>query len=137
MTDLKALIAKQRAKNTEVVSDDVDVVLGGEKVVLTVERVHPDIWDALVLAHPPRSGSASDAELGYNGKSLTLAYPRILVDGESISGEGFAEVYGELDSTWRNAIGIVIWGININHALQELRSMGKARAGRRSPSPAN
>lgn len=137
MVDLKALIAKQRAKNSEVVSENVDIVLGGEKVTLTVERLHPDGWDALMLANPRRKGSESDAEAGYNTKAVTLAYPRLLLDGEALDREAVAEMYAELDSAWRNAIGIVIWGVNMNHALQEMRSLGKAPAGLRSPSPAN
>lgn len=137
MTDLKALIANQRAKNAVVVSDDVEIVVGGEKVTLTIERVHPDAWDALMLAFPPRAGSASDSELGYNAKGVILNYPRLLNDGEALDEEGIAELYSDLDSVWRNAIGIVIWGVNMNHALQEMRSLGKARAGQKSHSPAN
>lgn len=137
MTDLKALISKQRAKNEKVVSDDVVIVVGGEPVTLTVERVHPDVWDQLILANPRRKGSESDDEAGYNTKGVTLAYPRLLIDGEALDKETLAELYAELDSTWRNAIGVVIWGINVNHALQEMRALGKVRAGRKSPSPAN
>ena len=137
MTDLKSLIAKQRAKNAEVVSESVDIVLGGEKVTLTVERVHPDVWDDLMISNPRRTGSESDAEAGYNTKAVTLAYPRLLLDGEALSKDDVGEMYAELDSAWRNAIGIVIWGVNMNHALSEMRSVGKARAGRKSPLPAN
>lgn len=137
MVDLKALAAKQRAKVAEVVSDKVDIMFGGEKVTLTVERVHPDVWDALVLANPRRPGSESDEQAGYNTKGVSLAYPRLLNDGEAMTKEEIAELFADLDSPWRNAIGIVIWGVNMNHALAEMRSVGKARAGRKSPSPAN
>lgn len=137
MVDLKALAAKQRAKVAAVVSDDVDIMFGGEKVTLTVERVHPDTWDALMLANPPRKGSKSDEEAGYNTKGVSLAYPRLLNDGEAMTKEQIAELWADLESPWRNAIGIVIWGVNMNHAFQEMRSAGKARAGQKSPSPAN
>ena len=137
MVDLKALAAKQRAKITEVVSEDVDIMFGGEKVTLTVERVHPDIWDALILANPRRRGSESDEEAGYNTKGVSLAYPRLLNGGEAMTKDEIAELFSDLESPWRNAIGVVIWGVNMNHALQEMRSAGKARAGRKSPSPAN
>lgn len=135
--DLKALIEKQRAELEVVKSDDVEVVLGGEIVTLTVEKLHPDEWDALILRNPPRPGAASDEETGYNTKGVTLGYPRLRQDGDLLGAERIKEMYSVLDSTWRNALSIVIWGVNINNSLAELRALGKARAGRKSPSPAN
>lgn len=138
MTDLKELAARQRAKMTEVVSDTVDVVLGGEKITLEVERLHPDDWDALMIANPARPGSKSDAEAGYNTKAVTLAYPRLKLNGEALTADQIKnDLYADLESPWRNAIAIVIWGVNVNHALVEMRALGKASAGRKSPSPAN
>lgn len=135
--DLKALIEKQRAELEVVKSDDVDVVVGGERVTLTVEKVHPDVWDELTLRNPARPGSDADAELGYNAKGVTLAYPRLLQDGEVLDADTRVGLLSVLDSTWRNALGIVIWGVNVNGPLAELRALGKAPAGRKSPSPAN
>lgn len=136
MVDLKALVDRQRAKNEEVVSEDVDVVLGGEIVRITVQKVIPEVWDKLVMRNPARPGSASDEEAGYNTKGVTLAYPRLLIDDEVLDAETIASIYEVLESTWRNALGIVIWGVNVNGALKELRDLGKARAGQSSPSPA-
>lgn len=135
--DLKALIEKQRAELEVVKSENVDVVVGGEKVTLTVEKVHPDVWDGLMMRNPARPGSDSDAEAGYNTKGVTLAYPRLLQDGEVLDAATRADLVGVLDSTWRNALSIVIWGVNVNGPLAELRALGKAPAGRKSPSPAN
>jgi hypothetical protein len=135
--DLKALIEKQRAELEVVKSESVDVVLGGEKVTLTVEKVHPDVWDGLMQRNPARPGSDSDVEAGYNTKGVTLAYPRLLQDGEVLDEQTRADLVSVLDSTWRNALSIVIWGVNVNGPLSELRALGKARAGRKSPSPAN
>lgn len=135
--DLKALIEKQRAELEVVKSESVDVVLGGEKVTLTVEKVHPDVWDGLMQRNPARPGSDSDVEAGYNTKGVTLAYPRLLQDGVVLDAETRADLVAVLDSTWRNALSIVIWGVNVNGPLSELRALGKARAGRKSPSPAN
>lgn len=135
--DLKALIEKQRAELEVVKSESVDVVLGGEKVTLTVEKVHPDVWDGLMQRNPARPGSDSDVEAGYNTKGVTLAYPRLLQDGEVLDEQTRADLVAVLDSTWRNALSIVIWGVNVNGPLSELRALGKARAGRKSPSPAN
>lgn len=135
--DLKALIEKQRAELEVVKSESVDVVLGGEKVTLTVEKVHPDVWDGLMQRNPARPGSDSDVEAGYNTKGVTLAYPRLLQDGVVLDEQTRADLVAVLDSTWRNALSIVIWGVNVNGPLSELRALGKARAGRKSPSPAN
>lgn len=136
-TDLKTLIDRQRAKNEEVVAEDVEVVLGGEIVTITVQKVTPETWDKLIMRNPARTGSASDEEAGYNTKGVTLAYPRLLLDGEVLDSETIASMYAVLESTWRNALGIVIWGVNVNGALKELRDLGKARAGRSSRLPAN
>lgn len=135
--DLKALIEKQRAELEVVKSESVDVVLGGEKITLTVEKVHPDVWDGLMQRNPARPGSDSDVEAGYNTKGVTLAYPRLLQDGVVLDEQTRADLVAVLDSTWRNALSIVIWGVNVNGPLSELRALGKARAGRKSPSPAN
>jgi len=135
--DLKALIEKQRAELEVVKSESVDVVVGGEKVTLTVEKVHPDVWDGLMQRNPARPGSDSDVEAGYNTKGVTLAYPRLLQDGEVLDEQTRADLVSVLDSTWRNALSIVIWGVNVNGPLSELRALGKVPAGRKSPSPAN
>lgn len=135
--DLKALIEKQRAAVAKVRSDDVEIMVGGELVALTVEKVHPDVWDELMMRNPARHGSDSDTEAGYNTKAVTLAYPRLILEGEALDAATRAELYADLDSTWRNALSIVIWGVNVNGPLSEMRALGKARAGRKSPSPAN
>ncbi|GAA1148400.1 hypothetical protein GCM10009651_36340 [Microbacterium natoriense] len=131
MTDLKALIEKQRAELEVVKFKTVDVVCGGEKVTLTVEKVIPDVWDALMISSPARRGSESDSIVGYNTKAVSLAYPRLLRDGELLDSQTRADLYAVLDSTWRNAIGVVIWGVNVNEPLQEMRTLGKASAGRK------
>lgn len=137
MTDLKALIEKQREKLAEVVFQSVDVVVGGEKVTLDVEKLHPDEWDVLVAENPPRRGVDADNLVGYNPKAMTAAYPRIRVGDELLSAETWRDLYGVLDSVWRNQIEVTIWGVNVNESLKVLRGLGKARAGRKSPSPAN
>lgn len=128
--DLKSLIEKQRAELAVVKSESVDVVVGGEKVTLTIEKLHPDVWDVLMMRSPARPGSEADGEVGYNTKAVTLAYPRILRDGELLDAESVADLYSVLDSVWRNALGIIIWGVNVNGPLAELRALGKAPAGR-------
>lgn len=135
--DLKALIEKQRAKIDVVKESSVEVVIGDEKRVVTVGRVRPDAWDALMADNPPRRGVEADAMVGYNVKGVTVAYPLISVGGESLDAEGWAELYSVLDSVWRNNIGTLIWGVNVQETLKELQALGKAPAGQSSPSPAN
>lgn len=131
MTDLKALIEKQRAELEVVKFQTVDVVVGGEKVTLTVEKVLPDVWDGLMIASPARRGSESDSIVGYDTKAVSLVYPRLLLDGEVLDAQTRADLFAVLDSTWRNAIGVAIWGVNVHESLQEMHALGKASAGRK------
>ncbi|MGW9268326.1 hypothetical protein [Microbacterium sp. NPDC055599] len=137
MTDFRALIAKQREKLEVVRESTLDVEFGGEMVTVGVSKVMPEQWDALIGACPPRPGREDDAQVGYNPKALASQYPNITVDGEKIDPEVWAEGFAIMDPTWRNNIEITIWGVNINESLRALRELGKARAGRKSPSPAN
>ncbi len=135
--DYKALIEKQRAKLEEVRQESIDVALGGEVVSLTVRKLHPDVWDALVGGNSPRRTVESDALVGYNPKAVAKAYPHVSADGEELDAATWADMYSVLESTWKNNVEVLIWGLNVNEALKELRELGKARAGRKSPSPAN
>lgn len=131
MADYKALIAKQRAELEVVKQWDVDVVCGGAAVTVSIERAMPDEWDALVGENPPRHGVEGDATIGYNPRGVSAAYPRVSLDGERVDAETWAEFYGVLDSVHKNNIDVVVWGSNVNAALQELRELGKARAGKK------
>ena len=137
MSSIKDLIAKQRAELEVVRTQDIDVVLGGEKVTLTFEKAQPDEWGSLVGANPPRPGMESDALVGYNPRAVSEHYPRVQVDGEALDTETWAEVFSVLDAVWRNSVEVTIWGINISESLTALRELGKVPAGRKSPSPAN
>lgn len=137
MTDFKALIEKQRKKLETVEESTLDVEFGGQMVTVGVSKVLPEDWDALIGLCPPRPGREDDAQVGYNPKALTARYPAITVDGEKIDAEDWAAGFAIMDPAFRNNIELTIWGVNINESLQALRRLGKARAGRRSPSPAN
>ena len=64
MADLQKLIAKQREELGIVKEQHIDVVLGGEKVAVTLRKAQPEEWDALVALNPPRRGIESDAMSG-------------------------------------------------------------------------
>jgi hypothetical protein len=131
MADIKALIAKQRAELEVENRSELDVVLGGEIVTLSIERVHPDVWDTLMGDNPPRAGVEGDSVMGYNPKGVSASYPNVMVDGEVMDPETWAEMYSVLDSVHRNKVELVIWGINVNAVLQELQELGKGRAGKK------
>lgn len=128
--DVKALIAKQRAELETVKQYDVTVACGGEEVKVSLERVSPDEWDDLVNAYPPRAGVEGDATIGYNPKGVARAYPRIRLDGDEVDAETWGEFFDVLESLHKNNVGLVIWNANVFVVLQELRELGKARAGK-------
>lgn len=131
MVDVKALIAKQRAELETVKQWDVEVSCGGELVKVSLERVSPDEWDDLVNTNPPRPGVEGDATIGYNPRGVSAVYPRVRLDDELVDAETWADFFEVLDSVHKNNIGVVVWGANVNATLQELRELGKARAGKK------
>jgi hypothetical protein len=131
MVDLKAAIAKQREKLETVTQYDVTVACGGEEYKVSVERATPDEWDDLVNSNPPRPGVEGDALIGYNPKGVARSYPRVQVDGEPVDAETWGEFFDVLESLHKNNIGLVIWNANVYVVLQELRELGKARAGKK------
>lgn len=131
MADIKALIAKQRAELDVVKVATVEVAVGGELVTLSFDKLTPDEWDELVGANPPRVGRESDATIGYNARAVSVGYPKVSQDGERLDGETWAELFGVLDPVHRNSIEVVLWGLNVNSTLRELRELGKARAGKK------
>lgn len=131
MVDVKALIAAQREKLETVKQFDVTVVCGGAKVNVSLERLQPDEWDALVNANPPRPGVEGDATIGYNPNGIAAVYPRVKLDGEDVDADTWTEFFGVLESLHKNNVGLVIWNANVYEILQELREVGKAPAGKK------
>lgn len=128
MVDVKALIKAQREKLAVKKTWTVDVVCGGVKVTVGVDKVQPEVWDDLVAKNPPRPGVEGDAMIGYNINAVSAAYPDVALDGEVQAPEDWAEFFSVLESSHRNNVGTVIWGMNVNEALQELRELGKSPA---------
>lgn len=136
MVDLKKLIAAQRKKMSVVEESVLEVEFGGAKLEIGIAKSTPDEWDALVGANPPRHGHEGDSMVGYNQTAVAKAYPHVAVDGDDVSPDEWAEMFGLLDPAWRNSVGVTIWGVNINQSILALKALGKASAGQRSPSPA-
>jgi hypothetical protein len=137
LSRIQDLIAKQRAAIEEVVEHTQEIEVDGEPVTIGIRKVLPPVWDDLIGKCPPRKGRDDDAQMGYNPKALSRAYPNVTVDGETVEAGEWAEFFDGLDPVYRNNIEITIWGVNINDTLRAMRELGKARAGRKSPSPAN
>lgn len=136
--NIQELIEKQRAIVENPPSDSVNVVVAGEQVEVTVTKIHPDAWQALVAAHPPRTAATVDSNMGYNVYELPRDYPadRIKVGGNDVTSETWKELFSLIDSTHKNNVHTLMWGLNVYAAIQELAALGKAAAGRRSASPA-
>lgn len=131
MVDVKAAIAAQRAKLATVKQYDVTVVCGDEQVKVSLEKVSPEEWEALVNANPPRPGVEGDATIGYNPKGVAKDYPRVQLDGELQDAETWAEFFEVLDALHKNNVGLVIWNANVYQLMQEMQELGKAQAGKK------
>lgn len=134
---IQDLIAAEKASIEKIEPAEQPVVIGGQQVIVTVTRVAPDVWANLTATHPPRPGS-TDVPIGYNENTLPKDYPvsHIEVDGETVDQETWRELYGALASVHRAAIGNAIWGRNVYPALEEMKRLGEAMAGKPSGSPA-
>lgn len=129
MTDVRALIQKQREQLETTVTGDLEVVLGGEKVTLTLVKVRPDEWDDLVAKNPPRPGVEGDAMTGYCEAGVARSYPRVSLNGDELDAETWGEVFDVLDVMHRNNVSVSIWGLNIHSSIKELQGLGKAVPG--------
>lgn len=131
MTDLDALIAKQRARIAEPDSDTLNVALGGTLIELKFWKITGADWSMLAALHSPRPGVKADANHGYNSDSLPADYPvtSLTVDGDSVTKEKWQEIYSVIDSTHRKNVAAVLWGLNVYAVIQELGALGKASTG--------
>lgn len=134
--NLQELIAAERAKIESWPLAQLDVVLHGKKMPVTIARLLPDAWAELVAAHPPRD-STSDEPVGYNQDTLAKAYPveHLTVAGEAVDAETWADLLSVLGRTHRANIINTIWGQNVYPAIKEKLDLGKATAGKRPASP--
>ena len=136
--NLQELIAAQRAKLAAATPTEFDIVLGGEKLTVAINRMRPDQWAELTGAHPPRTGTV-DTGVGYNQATLPRDYPveLITIGGANPEQPEWQAAYEVLDPVHRVTIGNVIWGVNVFTGLKEFQALGKAAAGDSSDSPAN
>lgn len=134
---LDDLIARAReAWSAELPSESVGVVLAGVLVQLEIRKLPPLAWENVVAVCPPRPTSQADRNVGYDQSALPAHYPAtsIIVNGEVLAQEKWAELYNLLDAPNRSNVGTVMWGMNVYAGVQELTALGKARSAATSKS---
>ena len=108
---------------------ELEARLGGEEIKLEFDKVSANVWDDLVSRNPPRPGVEGDEQVGYYQAGVSRSYPGVILDGEVLDAETWAEVFDVLDAVHRNAIGTSLWGLNILTTLEQLTSLGKGSPG--------
>lgn len=128
---IQDLIEKARAEAATPVTDSANVVVGGVMVALTFTKLLGAEWSAITAVNPPRKGSQLDSNLGYNLDAAAGAYPvdSITVDGEHPTGAEWTELYGLLDSPWRETIALKLWGLNQQGPASKILTLGKVSSG--------
>ena len=139
MKDLKALIEAEKQKIEDPSKETVPVAVGGVKVIVEVTKLQPAVWAALTALNPVRPNVPGDARVGFDQWTLPRGYPaeRIKIDGEAVTPEMWVELVDVLEFAHRMNVTTLMWGLNVFEAAKELATLGKARAGQRSSSPAN
>ncbi|MDR7189782.1 hypothetical protein J2Y46_002608 [Microbacterium sp. BE35] len=136
MTDVKALIAKARAKAETAPPTVVPVEVGGELVDIAFGRIPGHVWADLTAMCPPRKGSTQDENVGFNADRIVRVYPleSVVVGGEPLlddEGEFDRETWGalidELTSPNLKLIAAALWAVNQKAPADLLASLGKAR----------
>lgn len=123
--DLDRLIAEAKAY-IENSWEDVDVVLGGEIVTVSVGMIAGSEWGDLVDYNPPEI--RTDKPYGYNRSAVARAYPahRIRLNGEPTDADTWAAVWDLLTGEDPINIQAVMWWNHIGKPTKTLE-------GRRPP----
>lgn len=130
--DLQALIAKARESvGANAPTDKVPVELGGEYVEIEVRMVAGSVWADLTAMTPPRPGSKTDQNVGYNTDAVAAGYPvdHITVAGESVDVDTWRAILAVLSSPSLKLIAAALWGLNQLGPSQRIAELGKAQAG--------
>ena len=125
------LIDKARAAADEKVTTSATVVVADAKVSLTFTKMLGAEWSALVAVHPPRAGSVTDASLGFNFDAVAGKYPaaNVTIDGDVPVGNEWAELYGLLETPWRNVVQTKLFDMHQSGPARKLIELGKVSSG--------
>lgn len=136
MKDLKELIARSRAEVAESAPAVVSVLLGGELVDIAFGRVPGYVWADLCAKCPPRPGSKTDVEVGFNYDAVARKYPldHVTIDGEPLiddDGEFDVDTWGQINdvlpSPSINRIASALYVMNHSDPAVKIAALGKAR----------
>lgn len=124
---LDELIAKAKAHHANPVFEDMEVVLAGEIVKLSIAHAWPDDWSELEDMHPPKT--PEDRNTGYNRRTLPRDYPtdRIKADNAPLDAETWRSLYDVLDADQQDSVSALMWGLNVlEPAQRHQRAMATA-----------
>lgn len=117
---LERLIAQARA-HIENNWTDVDVILGGEIVTVSIGELWPDNWRDLT-AHNPAQADA-DKPYGYNRAAVARAYltERIKLNAEPTDTDTWQAVWDLLEGDDPTNVQAVMWWEHIGEPQEQLR----------------
>jgi hypothetical protein len=141
IVDIDSLIAKAKANLDTVEPVTQEILVGGQLVGARFWPLTGPAWRDLCATNPPRMGSASDQQFGYNLDAVVRAYPRVyLVEGDEITDLTVVDDAGKRVSRWPEIVdtlsgpdlknlGYAVWGLNDYDPAQKLVAAGKASKG--------
>lgn len=132
MQELQALIAKSQEQIGEAApTEKVPVELGGQAVEIAFRMVEGQVWADLTATTPPRAGSKTDSNVGYNTDGVARKYPldHITVGGVTVDDATWASMLKALTSPGLKLIAAALWGLNQLQPSQRIAELGKALAG--------
>lgn len=123
---LDRLIAQARA-HIENNWQDVDVILGGEIVTVSIGELWPDDWIRLSRHNPAQN--PADKPYGYDRSAVARAYlaDRLKLNGEPTDADTWQAVWDLLEGDDHTNVEAVMWWEHIGEPQEQLR---QARAER-------
>lgn len=160
MSSLKELVAKQKREQVSVTPvGRAEVVLAGELVTFEFEKLHAKAWLDLVALHPPRSGSSTDVNIGFNVHSLAPEYPvesvrivetepapddtpegvepEVIEHLHEVTEEDYRDMFSVLDAIHIDTIATVLWSLNVLQDRLAVAAARKASKGEPSKKPSS
>jgi hypothetical protein len=134
---IQDLIAQARAEAEAPPTEEngkyaaASVIIAGRKVQLGFTKMLGAEWSALTVIHPPRKGAVADASVGFDFDAVAGKYPaaHITVDGEHPTVEEWAELYGLMETPWRNTVQMKLFDLHQSGPARQLLALGKVSSG--------
>lgn len=145
--DLDALLAKAKARMSELETITQPVILGEQSVGVKLTALPVDEWRLFTLHHPPRADVVLDMRAGVNLDDAVRAWAGVvLVDGDEVDDltgtddEGksvyrWPEVYAALERPDRANLAMALWMIHDSRYQEAVKLAGKASTTARKKKP--